>query len=103
MVAQKQKNCWQKFSVFLNDYKNKNQLIKTLNSFYLLRSYERLSQNQKTGDFRELFLSQNDFKTCCTVNLSRKHPDFGDVETNQRYKIQTFIFLSHALLHMNSV
>ena len=100
MVAQKQKNCWQKFSVFLNDYKNKNQLIKTLNSFCLFRSYERLSQNQKTGDFRELFLSQNDFKTCCTVNFSRNYPDLETRKPNKDIKFRLEFFLSHALLHM---
>ena len=43
----------------------------------------------KTGGFRELFLSENDFKTCSTVNFPKIHPDFGGLETNERHKIQT--------------
>ena len=31
----------------------------------------RLSQNQKTRGFRELFLPENDFKTCSTVNFPK--------------------------------
>ena len=44
-------------------------------------------QIQKTGGFRELFLSENDFKTSSTVNF-QKHPDFGGLEINQRHKVQ---------------
>ena len=47
----------------------------------------RLSHNPKTGSFRELFLPENDFKTCSAVNFPKKHPDFGGLETNQRHKI----------------
>ena len=46
-------------------------------------------EDPKTGDFRELFLPENDFKTCSTVNLPKKHQDFGGLETNQRHKVQT--------------
>ena len=37
----------------------------------------------------ELFLPENDFKTCFTINFPKKHPDFGDVKTKQRHKGQT--------------
>ena len=49
----------------------------------------RLSQNPKTGGFRTLFLLENDFKTCSTINFPKKHPDFGGLETNRRHEIQT--------------
>ena len=81
MAAQKhrKKNCCQKFFAFLNAHKPKTQLIKALSSIDFSRSYGRLSQNPKTGGFREL--------------------DFGGLETNQRHKVQ---FITHALLHKNS-
>ena len=28
-------------------------------------------------------------KLCSTVNLPKRHPDFGGLETNQRHKVQT--------------
>ena len=63
MAAQKhKKNCWQKFFAFLIAYKPKTLLIKALNSIDSARSYGRLSQNLKTGGFRELFLPESDFK-----------------------------------------
>ena len=43
---------------------------------------EDYSQNPKTGGFRELFLPENDFKTCFAVNFPKKHPDFGGLENN---------------------
>ena len=52
---------------------------------------------------RELFLPENDFKTCYTANFPEKLPDFGHLETNQRYEIHTSFLFSHALLHMNSI
>ena len=36
----------------------------------------------------ELFLPENDFKTCFTVNFPKKHPDFGRLKTKQRPKGQ---------------
>ena len=62
MAAQKQ-NCWQNFFAILNVYKLKTQLIKALSSIDSSISYGKLSQNPKTGGFRELFLSENDFKS----------------------------------------
>ena len=62
---------------------------------------EDYQKNPKTGGFTELLLPENDFKTCSTGNFPKKHPDFGGLETNRRHKFQTF--LSHALLHMNSI
>ena len=41
---------------------------------------------------RELFLPENDFKTSSTLNFPKKHPHFGDLETNQIDKTQTRIF-----------
>ena len=83
--------------VFSCVYYPKTQLIKAL---YSLDSSSRpngqLSQNPKTGGFKELFLSENDFKTCSTVNFPEKHPDFGGLEANQRHEIQTWIFFHMA-------
>ena len=39
----------------------KTHLIKALNSLDSSRPYGRLSENQKTGDSRELFLTEIDF------------------------------------------
>ena len=44
------------FFAFLKTYKPKSQLINALNSIDSSRSYGRLSQNEKTNGFRELFL-----------------------------------------------
>ena len=38
---------------------------------------------------RELFLPENGFKTCYTVYVSKKHPDFGGLEIIGRHEIQT--------------
>ena len=43
--------------------------IKALNSLDSSRPNRRLSQNAKTGGLRELFLPENDFKTCSTVMI----------------------------------
>ena len=88
MAAQKRKKkIRQKFLAFLNVYYPKTHLIKALYSLDSSRPNGRLSQNPKTGGFRELFLPENDFKTCSTVNFPKKHPDFGGLETN--HEIQT--------------
>ena len=90
MAAQKRKKkIRQKFLAFLNVYYPKTHLIKAFNSLDSSRSNGRLSQNPKTRGFRELFLPENDFKTCSTVNFPKKHPDFGGLETNQRHEIGT--------------
>ena len=67
----------------------KTHLVKALYSLDSLRPNEILLQNPKTGGFRELFVPENDFKTCSTVNFPKKHPDFGGLETNQRHEIRT--------------
>ena len=90
MEAEKHReSCWQKFFSILNAYKPKTHLIKALNYIDSTKSFGRLSQNFRTGGFRESFLSENDFKTCLTVNFRKIHPDFGGLEINQRHKIQT--------------
>ena len=43
----------------------------------------------KTGGFRELFLTESDFKTCSKVNFPKEHPHFGGLEINRRYGIQS--------------
>ena len=78
----KKKIFWQKFLAFLNVCHLKTHLIKALNSLDSSRPNGRLSQNLKTGSFRELFLPENDFKTCSAVNFPKKHPDFEGLETN---------------------
>ena len=98
MAAQKHKKKFQlKYVAILNAYYPKSHLIKALNSRHSLRPNGGLSQNPKTGGFRELFLPENDFKTCSTVNFPKKHPDFGGLETNQRYEIQTGFFFHMTL------
>ena len=91
MVAQKdtKQNCWQKFIVFLNARYSKTHLLKALNSLDSSRTYGRLSENQKTGGSRELFLPENDFRTRSTKNSLKNHLDFGELETNQRHEIQS--------------
>ena len=85
MAAQKRKKkIRQKFLAFLNVYYPKTHLIKALYSLDSSRSYGRLLENPKTGASRDLFLPESDFKTSSTVNFSKKHPDFGGLETNQR-------------------
>ena len=84
-MAQKQKNCQQKYFAFLNAYYPKTHLIKSRNSLDSSRSYGGLSENQKTGSSKELFLPENDFQTSSTKFFSKKHPDFGGLETKQRH------------------
>ena len=72
IVAQKRKKkLLVEFFAFLNAYYPKTQLIKALNSRDSQRPYERLLKISKTRDLRELFLSENDFKTCSAVNFSK--------------------------------
>ena len=56
---------------FFNAYLPKTQLIKIDNSLDSSRPYESLLENPKTWDSRELFLSENDFKSCSTVNYRK--------------------------------
>ena len=67
----------------------KTHLIKALNSLDSFRSYGRLLENQKTEGSRELFLTENDFKTSSAKHFPKKHPDFGGLKTNRRHEIQT--------------
>ena len=69
-----------------------------LKPFDFSRSYGRLSQNPKIGEFRELFLPENDFKTCSKVNFP-KNPDFGGLETSQRDKFRLEFFY-HMLFYI---
>ena len=72
MAAQKRKKEFrQKFLAFLNVYYLKTHLIKALYSLDSSRPNGRLSQNSKTGSFRELFLPKNDFKTCFAANFPK--------------------------------
>ena len=79
------KNCWQNFFAYLNAYYFKIHLIKALNSLDSSRPYGRLLKNPKTSSFRELFLPENDFKTCSTVSFPKK---IWTAE-NQRHETQT--------------
>ena len=65
----KRKKKQQELFTFLNAYYPKIHLIKALNSLDSSWPNGRLSENSKTGDFRELFLPKNDFKTCSAVNF----------------------------------
>ena len=51
-------------------------LIKALNSLHSFRPYGRLLENPKTGAFRELFLPENDFKTCSPVSFPKRTSRF---------------------------
>ena len=76
MVAQKlkkKKKCWQNFFAFLSVYQPKTRLIKILNSLDFSRPNVRLLENQKTGDYRELFLPENDLRNCSTQKNSKKN------------------------------
>ena len=57
--------------------------------YYPLKPYEKLLENQKTGGFWELFLSENDFQASSTKRFSKKHPDFRGLETKRKHEIQT--------------
>ena len=75
MADQKgKKNFWQKLLAFLNVNYPRTNLIKAPYCLDSSRPNGRLLQNPKTGGFRELFLPENDFKTCSTVNFPKKHP-----------------------------
>ena len=60
------------------------------------RPYEKLLENPEAEGPRELFLPENNFKTCNTVSFLKKHPDFGDLDM----KFRLSIFFSHALTHI---
>ena len=62
-----------------------------------------ITKFKKTGGFRELFLSENYFKSCSTVSFPKKHPDFGGLKTSERQNSDTNFFFSYALLHVNSI
>ena len=97
MPAQKQKktagNFFWYFWVPVN-LKPKNQGSQLYWFFQIIWKTITKSQNK---------LQENDFKTWPTVNFPKKHQNLGSLETNQIYKVQTWIFLSHALLYMNSL
>ena len=90
MVAQKRKKIVVNF--FLHFWMpidlRPNQLTEALNSFDSSRRYSGLSESPKPESSTELYLPENDFKTCYTVNFSKKHPDFGGLEINGRHEIQ---------------
>ena len=66
---------------------NPKPIIKGLNSVDFARLNGRLLQNPKTRGFRELFLPKNDLQICSAANFSKKHVDFGSLETNGRHEI----------------
>ena len=41
---------------------------------------KKLLENKKTGSSKELFLPGNDFRNMSTENISKKHPNFEDLE-----------------------
>ena len=93
--CKKKKNLLAEMFCILQDLlTQKTQLIKALHSLDSSRPYERLLENPKTEGSRELFLLENNSKTCYTGNFLKKHPDFGGLETNQRHEIQVFIFFT---------
>ena len=72
------KNCSHPYNKILNCL-----LIKVLNSLDYSGPYGRLLEHPETEGFEELFLPENDFKTCSAVNFPKKY----QIETNQRQEI----------------
>ena len=66
-----------------------NERLKALNFLDSSRPYRRLFKNPKTKGSKELFLPKNTFKYSSTLNFSKRHSDFRDLENNQRHEIQT--------------
>ena len=91
------------FFRFLNAYELKTQLIKAFNSHDSSRPYQRLLENPKTGGSRELFLPENNFKTCSAVNFHKKTSRFWRPGNQPKTWSLHLIFFSHALLQMNSI
>ena len=58
------------------------KLMKVHNSLNFSRPYGKLLESLKTGDSKELFPPENDFKTSSAVNFPKTHPDLGGLETN---------------------
>ena len=67
----KKKSVGRYFLHFLNAYLAKTQLIKVSNFLDSSRPYVRLLEISKTRGSRELFLSENDFKTCSAKNVPK--------------------------------
>ena len=88
MPAQKHKKNMAEIFCIFECLLPQNPQLKALNSLHSSRPYGRLLEHPKTRVCRELFLHENDFKTCSAVNFPKKHSDFGGLETNQRYEIQ---------------
>ena len=90
MTAQKRKKkIWAEIFGIFECLFPKTHLLKVLNSLDSSRPNGGLSQNPKTGGFRELFLPKSDSKTCSAVNFPKKYVDFGGQETNQRHEFLT--------------
>ena len=53
--------------------------------------------------FRELFLPENDFKTCSTVNFPKKSRFWRPRNQPKTSSLDLHLFLSYALLHINSI
>ena len=68
----------------------KLKLIKIQNSLDFSRPYGRLLENPKTCGSWELFLSENDFKTCSRVN-SRKWLKKGNLWFLELYSYLKYI------------
>ena len=80
MAAKKCKNIfWEKCFAFLNVY-----CLKALNSLDFSRPNRILPQKPKTGGFKELFLPENNFKTCFAVNFSKKTSRFWRPENQPK-------------------
>ena len=101
----KKKNFLQKFLALLIIYYPQIHLIKAHNSLDFSRLNGRISENAKSGGFREPFLPEVDLKTSSAVNFPKRHPDFGGLETNQRHETQTrnFFFICPSTYKLNTV
>ena len=83
------------------EYFFETQLNKTPNSPDTSRPCGRVFKNPKTG-FRELFLPENDSKTCSTVNFPKNNHILEAWKPIKDMKF-TCEFFSCALLHMNLI
>ena len=81
------------FWIPINPKPNKSRLLTLLILADHIDDYLKI-QRENTEGSRELFLPENDFKTCSTVNVPNKHPDSEGLETKQRQETQTWIFFT---------
>ena len=94
MTAEKHK-IWQKLSQ--NPTNQGSQL-----SLIFQTILKTIRKSKKQGGSRELFLPENDFKTCSAVNFPKNIQILEAWKPIKDIKFR-LEFFSHALLHINSI